>query len=327
MANVKIKSSQPGLRNMSSCEDYAGNLYGRWPFTPKETYQVELPGLEPVTITHEVTWHTLTFHSPLFSKRLIKSMSICDTNLTTTAATPTTTTTTATSNTPTAAATTTTTIHTATRSNTSKTATPSSSTTTTTTSNNTTTTATTTTTTATTTATVEPHDSTLMRLPVKYNSTHPDEMTFTYTLGQGRDLTSTDLQKLKKGLLHLHITTTAGKEFYPEITLRKSLYEPGVYHQHSAPYTKGGWLAGPQFVGDSASYPVIAWGFNNCSSTSRHYISRLHPSAEGHHNNSLGHDTLAVTFMDSRAVISATFVGLSEPLTTVRFVGPDLAGK
>ncbi|GAB1609524.1 hypothetical protein Ahia01_001238200, partial [Argonauta hians] len=96
MANVKIKSSQPGLRNMSSCEDYAGNLYGRWPFTPKETYQVELPGLEPVTITHEVTWHTLTFHSPLFSKRLIKSMSICDTNLTTTAATPTTTTTTAT---------------------------------------------------------------------------------------------------------------------------------------------------------------------------------------------------------------------------------------
>ncbi|GAB1609525.1 hypothetical protein Ahia01_001238300 [Argonauta hians] len=90
-----------------------------------------------------------------------------------------------------------------------------------------------------------------MRLPVKYNSTHPDEMTFSYTLGQGRDLTSTDLQKLK---------------------------------------------------------------------------SRLHPSAEGHHNNSLGHGTLAVTFMDSRAVISATFVGLSEPLTTVRFVGPDLAG-
>ncbi|CAI9743376.1 Hypothetical predicted protein [Octopus vulgaris] len=252
MANVKIKATEPGMKNLSYCENYADNLYGKWPFTPRDIYKVKLPGLDPVTIVHEVTWQQLTFRTQLFEKGVVEYMSVCNE-----------------------------------------------------TDNSTT------------------HQLPLIQLPVEANSSH-SELVMKYMVGE--DFTVQDLQMLKAGQLHLHVTTTDGKDFYPSITLQKSLYEPGIYRQHSAPYTSAGWLAGPQFVGTTASYPIISWGFSNCSYTSRYFISQLHPTDETHHNTTLPHGVIGVTFMESRAVVTATFVGLIEELASVKFVGPDLGG-
>lgn len=251
VANVRIKATEPGIRNLSSCERYANNLYGKWPYAPVETYQVNVEDLDPITIVHDVTQQTFHFQSAALSKGMIEALSICNEV------------------------------------------------------NNT-----------------SNQHSMVFQVPVTQSNN--SELIATYNWGT--NITQSDLDLLKTGQLHLHLVTVDQKELYPVINLTKLRYESGIYRQHSALYSTDGWLAGPEFIGPNATYSAISWSFGTCTYPARYYISRLHSVGEDSHNSSLPHGVIGLTIMESRVIVSGTFLSLSSDVKEVRFIGPDLGG-
>ncbi|CAE1249328.1 unnamed protein product [Acanthosepion pharaonis] len=144
------------------------------------------------------------------------------------------------------------------------------------------------------------------------------------TYNWGTNITQSDLDLLKTGQLHLHLVTVDQKELYPVINLTKLHYESGIYRQHSALYSTDGWLAGPEFIGPNATYSAISWSFGTCTYPARYYISRLHSVGEDSHNSSLPHGVIGLTIMESRVIVSGTFLSLSSDVKESDIRGPDM---